>query len=219
MTFYCDAVLFDMDGTLIDSGICVNRQWERWAGRRKLDASMVFAVSHGRRTVETMRLLLPGTDVSADLEEFVAGEADDLVDIGCIAGALELASRLPRERWAVVTSSAYRVATARLAHTGFPKPGALVTADDVERGKPHPEPWLRAASALGYAPHRCLVFEDANSGVAAAHAAGMQIIGVRWSRERLDCPHQIESFADVSIDFTDDMRVTIPDLPLTAQQG
>jgi sugar-phosphatase len=206
-SFLCEAILFDMDGTLIDSGVCVNRQWERWADRRGLDVSAVLALSHGRRTVETMRLLLPEEDVSADLAEFIEGEAADLQDIGCIPGARELASQLPRERWAVVTSSARPVAVVRLAHTGFPAPGALITADDVKRGKPHPEPWLKAAAALGYPPERCLVFEDANSGMEAARAAGMQVIGVRWSRERLNCTHQIASFADVRVEIGDDLRV------------
>jgi sugar-phosphatase len=217
--FGCDAILFDMDGTLIDSGVCVNRQWERWARKRQIDPAAVLAVSHGRRTVETMRILLPGDDVSADLEEFIEGEAADLQDVGCIPGAIDVAAQLPRERWAVVTSSARPVAVARLRHTGFPLPGALVTADDVEHGKPHPEPWLKAAADLGYAPGRCLVFEDANSGIQAACAAGMHVVGVRWSRERLECAYQIGSFADVRVEVRDELRVTIPDLPSVARQG
>jgi mannitol-1-/sugar-/sorbitol-6-phosphatase len=217
--FSCDAILFDMDGTLIDSGVCVNRQWERWAEKRGLDPATVLAVSHGRRTVETMKLLLPDEDVSADLSEFIAAETADLHDVGCIPGAAELASRVPRERWAVVTSSARPVAAARLAHTGFPSPGALITADDVERGKPHPEPWLQAATALGYAPERCLVFEDANSGIQAACAAGMQVVGVRWSRERLDCAYRIASFADVRVEIGGELCVTIPDLPPVAPRA
>ena len=113
-------------------------------------------------------------------------------------------------------AAAYPVAAARLAHTGFPSPGALITADDVQHGKPHPEPWLKAAAALGYPPARCLVFEDANSGIQAASAAGMQVIGVRWARERLDCAYQIATFSDVTTELGDELRVTIPDPPSVA---
>jgi sugar-phosphatase len=213
VTFTCDAILFDMDGTVIDSGDCVNRQWERWAARRGIELAGVLAISHGRRTVETMRGLIPEDELQSELSHFIAAEAADLADITAICGAAELAAQIPRERWAVVTSSSLPVAEARLRHTGFPAPGALVTADDVEHGKPHPEPWLKAAAALDIEPERCLVFEDANSGIRAACAAGMQVIGVRWSRERLECEHQIGSFADVAVDFDTALRVTVPDLP------
>lgn len=219
MTFACDAVLFDMDGTIIDSGACVDRQWERWAARRGIDPAALLAVSHGRRTVETMQLLLPGEDVTTELEAFVAAEAADLADIRVMAGAAELAAQLPRDRWAVVTSSSRAVAEARLGATCFPAPGVLITADDVSHGKPHPEPWLKAAAALQFPASRCLVFEDANSGIQAARAAGMAVIGVKWSRERLNCEHQIADFADVRVISEGELRVTIAHPRQAAQQG
>jgi sugar-phosphatase len=160
-----------------------------------------------------MRRLIPEDEVESELARFVAAEAADLADIAAIRGAAEFAARIPRQRWAVVTSSSHAVAEARLRQTCFPLPGALVTAEDVLHGKPDPEPWLKAAATLGFEPRSCLVFEDANSGIRAARAAGMPVIGVRWSREKLECEYQIGDFDDVSLAIDDRLRVTVPDLP------
>jgi mannitol-1-/sugar-/sorbitol-6-phosphatase len=206
----CDAVLFDMDGTIVDSNACVVRQWQRWAKRHGLDVDRVLAVSHGRRTIETMRMLAPGVDLEIEAERFILEEAADLDDITAVAGAVDLIRGMPRERWAVVTSSPRSVARPRLQCAGFPEPRVLITADDVARGKPDPEPYLTAAQRLGFAPERCLVFEDANSGVESARAAGMQVIGVDYlHREQLDCEHVIGSLAVVRVHSAAELRITI----------
>lgn len=192
-----------MDGTIVDSGACVERQWARWASRYGIPMNDVLAVSHGRRTIETMRLLVPQVDHMAEAREFLAGEAADLEGIRPFEGAGALMASLPIDRWAVVTSSSENVARVRLRHCGFPEPQVLVTADHVRNGKPHPEPWLTAARLLGLEPARCLVIEDANSGIRGAVAAGMQVIGVGWAREALECEHRIESFAELRVEIDD----------------
>lgn len=189
-----------MDGTLIDSGACVERQWARWADRHGLALSDVMHVSHGRRTIETMRLLAPHLDHAEELERFVRDEAADLENVQAFEGAARLLASLPADRWAIVTSSSEAVARARLPHCGFPEPRVLVTADHVRRGKPDPEPYLTAARLLGHCPQDCVVFEDANSGIAAARAAGMTVIGVSWAREQLNCDVRIESFDQIRIE-------------------
>ena len=191
-----------MDGTLIDSGRCVERQWARWARRHGLSIDDVMRVAHGRRTIETMRALAPHLEQPAELHRFLSDEAADLEDICPFEGAAEMLASLPLNRWAIVTSSSEAVARARLRHCAFPEPRVLVAADHVEHGKPHPEPYLTAARLLGHAPEDCVVLEDANSGIAAARAAGMRVFGVAWSREQLECETRLNSFRDLHAQLT-----------------
>lgn len=176
--FHCAAILFDLDGVLVDSTRSVARQWAIWAAEHNVPVEEAVRVAHGRRTVETIRLLTPHLDAEAETLRLEAREADDTDGVGCIRGALELLSTLPAKRWAVVTSGTRYLATRRLATNGLPTPTAFVTADEVSQGKPHPEPYLKGAELLGISPSECLVFEDAPAGIEAAHAAGMSAIAL-----------------------------------------
>ena len=171
--FHCAAILFDLDGVLVDSTASVARQWALWAAAHNVPAERAVQLAHGRRTLETIRLLAPHLDAEAETLRLETREADDTDGVGRIKGALELVSSLPRERWAVVTSGTRHLATRRLATNGLPQPAAFVTADEVRLGKPHPEPYLKGAELLHLSPEECLVFEDAPAGIEAAHAAGM----------------------------------------------
>ncbi len=176
--FDCDAVLFDLDGVLIDSTSCITRHWAAWAHRHGLDLVTVMRAAHGVRTIETMRLVAPHLDVEAEAARFTAREVADTDGVVVIDGAARLLNGLPRDAWAVVTSGSDRLARARLARAGLPVPGTLVTADDVRLGKPDPEPYLVGAGRLGIPVARCVVVEDAPAGIASARAAGMRVIGV-----------------------------------------
>lgn len=176
--FHCAAILFDLDGVLVDSTASVARQWALWAAEHNVSPDEAVRVAHGRRTLETIRLLAPHLDAEAETVRLERREADDTDGIGRIKGALELVSSLHRERWAVVTSGTRYLATRRLATNGLPTPAVFVTADEVALGKPHPEPYLKGAELLGLSPNDCLVFEDAPAGIEAARAAGMTTIGV-----------------------------------------
>jgi sugar-phosphatase len=183
----CDAVLFDLDGVLIDSTSCITRHWASWAGRHGLDVSAVMRVAHGLRTIETMRLVAPHLDVKEEAEQHTAGEIADTDGVVAIEGAQHLLSALPRDAWAVVTSASAELAAARMKRAGLPMPATLVTADDVQRGKPTPDPYLLGATRLGVPPARCVAVEDAPAGIEAARAAGMRVIGVAstYPREAL----------------------------------
>jgi mannitol-1-/sugar-/sorbitol-6-phosphatase len=175
-----EAVLFDMDGTLVDSDAAVERAWRQWSAEFGVAPEAVLAVAHGAPAERTVRLIRP------DLDEPAVGEAaarqltlqyDDLSDVVPTPGALELlaALRLP---WAIVTSADVRLAKARLGAAGITPP-LLVTVEDVRVGKPDPEGYLRAAELLGVAPERCLVVEDAEVGVTAGRAAGAPVAALK----------------------------------------
>jgi sugar-phosphatase len=104
-----------------------------------------------------------------------------------------LLAALPPDRWTVVTSATERLARVRLAAGGVPVPGRLVTANQVTRGKPHPEPFLAGAALLGYAPEECVVFEDSSSGAKAGRAAGCTVVATTFSHpiETLDAAHYL----------------------------
>ena len=93
-------------------------------------------------------------------------------------GAAALLASLPPERWAIVTSCPRNLALGLIAHAGLPVPRILVSADDVERGKPAPDCYLAAAAAFGVEPNACVAIEDSAGGIAAARAAGMDVIAV-----------------------------------------
>ena len=177
-TIRCAAILFDLDGVLMDSGAAVERAWKRWAAGHGLDFAHVLAEAHGRRTEDTIRAVAPWLDVEAETRALEAGESDDTDGVVALPGAASLLESLPPDRWAVATSGSRRLATTRLAHGGMPLPRVLVTAEDVERGKPDPQPYLAAAAALEVEPSRCLVVEDAPAGIAAGKAAGASVLAV-----------------------------------------
>ncbi len=175
-------LLFDMDGTLVDSTAAVHAIWRRFAARHGLDLDVVLRVQHGRRTPESVAVLAPlGLDQAAEAAMMADEERADLSHIVEIAGAGALLRSLPPERWAVVTSAERDLAWARLAAAGLPFPNVLVAAEDVARGKPDPECYLLGASRMGVAASECLVFEDAPFGLAAGHAAGAQVVALTTS--------------------------------------
>jgi sugar-phosphatase len=178
MEWACDAVLFDLDGVLVDSSACVERHWRRWAAERGLDGDALMHFVHGRPTVETIRLVAPHLPAEAEAARLNAAEAFDTDGVVAIQGAAQLVRSLPSGTWAIATSGTRDTALTRIRHAGVPVPAVLVTADDVTHGKPDPEAYSIAATKLGLAPERCVVIEDAPAGVSAGRAAGMRVIAV-----------------------------------------
>ena len=174
----CRAILFDLDGVLVDSTACVERHWRMWAQRHGLDAEYVLADSHGRRTIDTIRAVAPELATEAEAARLEQEEALDTVGIVAAPGAAELLTALQSVPWAVVTSGSRLMATTRLRFTELPIPQVLITADDVEQGKPAPEGYLKAANLLGINPQDCIVIEDAPPGIEAGRAAHATVIGV-----------------------------------------
>ena len=175
------AVIFDMDGVVIDSGDIYAKHWRLWGDRHGIDyTTRIAAVHPGRPPVETIRLVAPGLDAEAESHVFNdALGADDGFAIVAMPGARELLERLPQGRWAIATSAFRDIAESWLEATGLPRPAALVTVDDIEHGKPAPDPYLLAAEQLGVDPARCVVVEDSPAGVQAGKSAGARVLGLR----------------------------------------
>jgi len=175
----CRAILFDMDGTLVDSTVVVEAVWARFAERFGLDLATILESSHGRRMDDSILRFGPeGVDVAEvgrDLSEFEYATTEGVV---AVAGAADFVSSLPAAAVALVTSAGRRLATMRMSSVGVPLPAVLVTADDVKRGKPHPDPYLDAAALLGFDPADVVVFEDAEAGIRSGLAAGMRVVVV-----------------------------------------
>jgi len=176
--FECSAILFDLDGVLVDSAAYVEQQWRRWASARGLRPEPFLRVCHGRRAVETIRIAAPELDADAEVKALLPTEDPSPGTIAPMAGAVRLLSAMPEGTWAVATSGPRASATARLEHAGLPVPPVLVCAEDVSRGKPMPDVYLLAARGLGMVPSDCLVVEDAPAGIEAARTAGMAVVGL-----------------------------------------
>ncbi len=201
-SFGCDAILFDLDGVLVDSTRAVVRIWSEWAERKGIEAERVLEVAHGRRTIETVRLVAPHLDAEAETEELQRIEIGDLDGILEVEGALELVSSIPNDGWTVVTSGPRPLATNRLEHVGIPVPEHFVAAEDVTEGKPHPEAYLKGAEILGVSPEDCVVIEDAPSGIRAGKSAGMTVVAVATTHDEDDL-----SEADAIVASLTDIRV------------
>jgi sugar-phosphatase len=176
--FECAAILFDLDGVLVDSTRSVERQWRIWAREMGIEGDKVTTVAHGVRAVEVIRTVAPHLDAEAEVRKLESREAEDLDGVSAMPGAIELVRAVPEGRWGVVTSGTRQLATKRLRLFGIPIPKVMVTADDVAKGKPDPAPYLRGAELLGVNPAECLVIEDAPAGIKSAHAGGMKVIGL-----------------------------------------
>lgn len=174
----CRAILFDLDGVLVDSRATVERIWHAWAAERGFSAEPFIRVAHGRRISETLRLVAPELDIAREVATLDAMEEVITEGTRIAPGATRLLALLPADRWGIVTSGSSRVAQLRLGVAGLPVPRVFITAELVRRGKPDPEGYLAGAAALGRLPHECLVFEDAPPGVAAGKAAGMRVVAL-----------------------------------------
>jgi sugar-phosphatase len=176
--FSCSAILFDLDGVLVDSTRQVDREWREWAARKGVDGDAIMAIAHGVRTIEVIRRVAPHLDAETEASAIESHEASDQSGVTIMPGALELLKSIPDRHWAVVTSGSRLLARNRLIYCGLPVPEVLVTSDDVTNGKPHPEPYLKGAAGLGLSAAECMVIEDAPAGIQSARSGGMKVVGI-----------------------------------------
>lgn len=172
-----EALLVDLDGTLVDSTAPVRRTWRAFASRHSLDPEHVFRFAQGRPSRETIRQLAPHVDQKLEAATVEDAEVSHTEGVSALpgAGALLTCAR----QLAIVTSCSSRLAHSRLGAAGLPTPRVLVSSDGLERGKPHPACFLIAARRLATDPERCVVLEDAPAGIRAGRAAGAIVIALR----------------------------------------
>ena len=172
-------MLFDLDGVLIDSTRAVARVWHRWAVEHGFDPDEVVARAHGRPSLTTVSEYLPDADHAAENLEVERREMNDLEGVVLLPGSAQLLKQLPPDRWTIVTSCTRPLAETRLRAAGLPIPKLMVTSNDIKNGKPHPEPYLKGASLLGFAAADCVVVEDVPAGIRAGKASGARVIAFR----------------------------------------
>jgi mannitol-1-/sugar-/sorbitol-6-phosphatase len=173
------ALLFDLDGVLIDSTPAVARVWTRWAIERGFDPAEVVERAHGRPSLSTIRELLPHADHEAENRIVERCEIEDLEGVVPLPGVLALLASIPPTRWTIVTSCTRVLAEVRIRHAGLPIPQRFITSTDIVHGKPDPEPYVKAAALLGFPASECVVFEDAPAGIRSGKAAGAKVIAFR----------------------------------------
>ncbi len=190
-----------MDGTLVDSTAVVENTWAVWAKRNGVPLPELLAYSHGRPTIDTMHHFKPGIDWNEDARQLLILEENQAEGTIPIPGVKELLASLPPERWAVVTSAPRKLAELRIQAAGLPLPRVLVPVDEIERGKPHPEGYLKAARLLNFAAEECCVFEDTRPGIEAGLNAGMQVVGLLTTvaAERLGCDFVIRDYRELEV--------------------
>lgn len=191
-----------MDGVLISSIVSVERSWTKWAEKHGVDPALAIRTAHGRRAIESIRILRPDLNDQEELRRIEDMELEDNEGVEILEGVQQILHDLPANRWAVVTSATQQLALSRLRYSRIPIPEHVVTADRVSKGKPDPEPYLMGAKLLGLRPEDCLVIEDAPSGVEAGHAAGCKVLATLFS-------HSMESLsaADWIVRSLKDVRI------------
>lgn len=198
-----------MDGVLVDSTPAVARVWTRWAARYNFDPAQIISHSHGRTSLASIQELLPRASPETHMAEeqwLERAEIEDISDVAALPGAKEILTATPPEQFAVVTSATYELAKVRLAVAGLlPLIRNLISSNDIQRGKPHPEPYLKGAAKLGIPPAECIVIEDAVAGVRSGKAAGSRVIGLRSTTPE---PELFAAGADWLVNDCASLRVT-----------
>ena len=205
------AILFDMDGTLINSIAVAERVWGGWARRHGLDVAAFLPTIHGRRVPETIAATGLDVDIEREAAGITAAELEDVEGIVPIAGAVDFLASIPADRQALVTSAPRALALRRLAAAGVPAPRLIVASEDVARGKPAPDPYLLAAQRLAVDPRDCLVVEDIQAGITAAEAAGASVLVITATHhEVLVTPHvQRTDYLGLEVRRDDDGRLRV----------
>jgi mannitol-1-/sugar-/sorbitol-6-phosphatase len=203
-------LLVDMDGTLVDSTAAVETGWRSFAERWGLDPEELLGQIHGRRSADIIAQYASRLPVSH--EEAVAYheqqyDRSGMTDVVALPGALDLLRSTPSDRLVVVSSGTRAEIVLRLEAAGLPTVPLIVGADDVDHGKPFPDPYLMGAKVLGLDAAQCLALEDAPAGIASARTAGCVTVGLLSTHtavEMAEAAHLAHDLSDVTVISSDD---------------
>ncbi|KAM0808393.1 hypothetical protein AB5N19_08736 [Seiridium cardinale] len=177
----CSGLLFDLDGTLIDSTKAVIKHWDTVGAEIGVDPALILQTAHGRRTIDTLKVFRPekaNWKYVREMEALIPKlYGQDAVTIN---GARELLQAIIAVRvpWAIVTSGSNGLARGWLETLQLPHPEHLVTAESVEHGKPDPSCYRMGAEILNMSPAKTVVFEDSPAGIRAGKAADCKVVGL-----------------------------------------
>jgi sugar-phosphatase len=204
VTLTCQAILFDVDGVLVDSRAVVERTWARWAARHGIAPGEIVQRAHGRRSIETVREVAPHLDAQAEVAWLESAELNDTEGLVALRGAASALDAVPDSRRALVTSGGRALAQLRMRAAGLTLPSLVIAAEDVKSGKPAPDAYVLAASRLAVDPRECVVIEDAPPGIAAGRAAGATVIALTTTFEA----SQLKD-ARVTVTSLDALRISL----------
>ena len=209
LTLTCDAVLFDLDGVLIDSNHFYEEHWRVWAECRGVSYDHILKVHHGRPATETIRIVAPYLDSQVEAEAFRDEllRSDRLKHVRPFSGVLSILRNLPMTRWAIATSAPRSSALQMLHYADVPLPKVFISGEDVRVGKPAPYPYLRAARGLNQRIDRCIVIEDAPAGIHSGKSAGAYVIAVQTTHESSllqEADAIVNCIADINIEHSGD---------------
>lgn len=202
-SIHCQAVLFDLDGVLIDAELIYQRHWRQWAERNKVSFEQIVAIHHGKPAVRTMEIVAPHLDAANESRRFNQRLEEDMDMEGTVAypGVGHILQELPSGHWAIATSAPGIIARSRLEYLGLPIPSVLITPGDVPQGKPAPDPYLAAAAGIGFPTKDCVVIEDSPTGIESGLAAGAQVLGLATTHD----PNELQK-ADAIIPRFSDLK-------------
>jgi len=200
--FKCEAIIFDMDGVLVDSEVLNEKHWKLWAEKENVSLEWIMSIHHGVPAEQTITTVAPHLDAATEARWFEENLSRDLDGLLAFEGVHELLNDLPDGKWAIGTSAPKIIAFNRMEYLKLPVPPVVVTIDDVENGKPAPDPYLKAARGLGIDPEHCIVIEDAPAGITAAKTAGARVLAIPTTNtaEALsEADAVVSRFADITV--------------------